>query len=165
MQPVPNIGHLWPEQGGMNAGLMRGENGKPDYFLILATADEAKNPDVEWGGFKTETQGANHEFDGMENTIALIKDDASHPAAAWATDLNIEGHNDFYLPSRRELALLYANVPEQFDRIWYWSSTQFSAHTAWVQTFGVGNQDDTRKGGTCAARAVRRYYPFSDLTI
>ncbi|MES2181606.1 MAG: hypothetical protein V4493_05870 [Pseudomonadota bacterium] len=124
MQPVPDIGQQWPEQGGVNAGLMRGENGKPDYFLIVASDDTGKISSIEWGGYKTETPGAHHEFDGMENTIALLRTETKHPAAEWATSLIIEGHNDFYLPSRRELALLYANVPEQFEGVWHWSSTQ-----------------------------------------
>lgn len=165
MQTIPAIGQPWPEQGGVNAGLMRGANGKPDYYLIIATDDAGKNSDVEWGGYKTETAGANCEFDGLENTTALLKADTTHPAAEWASGVVIEGHNDFYLPARREHSLMYANCPELFEPKWHWSSTQTSARSAWLQYFEDGGQYVGGKNGSLAARAVRRYYPFNNSAI
>lgn len=32
---APAIGHVWPGQGGIYAGLMRGLDGQPDYHLII----------------------------------------------------------------------------------------------------------------------------------
>lgn len=165
MQVIPAIGQPWPEQGGVNAGLMRGANGKPDYYLIIATDDAGKNSGVAWGGYGIETAGADCEFDGLANTTALLKSENEHPAAAWAAGVVIEGHNDFYLPARREQSLMYANCPEQFDDSWHWSSTQYSAHSAWFQYFDVGNQSLDNKGSRFAARAVRRYYPLTNSTI
>jgi hypothetical protein len=158
MNTVPAIGQPWPEQGGVNAGLMRGANGKPDYFLVIATDDSGKTDDIEWGSFGTEVDGVNCEFDGLANTTALLKAETEHPAAAWAAGVIIEGHNDFYLPARRELSLMYANCPELFEEIWHWSSTQCSAHNAWNQNFEDGNQNINNKNNSLAARAVRRYY-------
>jgi hypothetical protein len=64
------------------------------------------------------------------------------------------------LPNRREQALLYANLKEQFDGAWYWSSEQLASLSgyAWIQHFFDGYQglDNSRKNGTCRARAVRR---------
>ena len=162
---IPNIGQPWPEQGGVNAGLMRGANGKPDYFLIIATDDHGKNSDVTWGGYGTETEGANCEFDGLENTTALLKSENEHPAAAWAAGVVIDGHNDFYLPARREQSLMYANCPELFEKVWHWSSTQYSARYAWCQHFADGGQYVGSKRLSLAARAVRRYYPFNNSAI
>lgn len=157
MQNIPAIGQSWPEQGGVNAGLMRGANGKPDYYLIIATNDDGQNPSIKWGGYGIEVDGANCEFDGLDNTTALLKSGNDHPAAAWAAGVMIEGHNDFYLPSRREQSLMYANCPELFDSSWYWSSTQYSAHNAWIQNFDDGNQNNNDKNEELAVRAVRRY--------
>lgn len=162
---IPNIGQPWPEQGGVNAGLMRGVNGKPDYFLIIATDDSGKNSDVTWGGYGTETEGANCEFDGLENTTTLLKSENEHPAASWAAGVVIDGHNDFYLPARREQSLMYANCPELFEEAWHWSSTQYSAHSAGLQRFGDGRQDFDLKDDSLAARSVRRYYPLSNSAI
>ena len=33
---APRIGAMWPEQGGIYAGILRGENHEPDYHLIHA---------------------------------------------------------------------------------------------------------------------------------
>lgn len=165
MQVIPKIGEQWPEQGGVNAGLMRGANGKPDYFLIISTDPIGKNDDLEWGSYGKEVEGANCEFDGLKNTTDLLKAETSHPAAEFAAGVIIEGHNDFYLPARREQSLMYANCPELFEGIWHWSSTQYSAHFAWITYFGGGNQDIGNKDGSYAVRAVRRYYPLSNSAI
>lgn len=42
---IPNIGESWPGQGGINAGLVRGEDGGPDYYLIVHGAERT---DVNW---------------------------------------------------------------------------------------------------------------------
>jgi hypothetical protein len=46
---------------------------------------------------------------------------------------------------------------EALDDDWHWSSTQYSALSAWVQTFSDGCQHLANKGGTGRARAVRRF--------
>jgi hypothetical protein len=62
------------------------------------------------------------------------------------------------LPTRREQALLYANLKEQFKPEWYWSCEQRAAGPdyAWVQVFGDGFQVSGLKSGSHRARAVRR---------
>ena len=62
------------------------------------------------------------------------------------------------LPTRREQALLYANLKEQFESAWYWSSEAHESDSgyAWYQHFGLGYQSSTLKGYVCRARAVRR---------
>ncbi|MCG8393330.1 MAG: DUF1566 domain-containing protein [Pseudomonadales bacterium] len=158
---IPAIGEVWPEQGGIYAGMVRGSNGLPDYHLIAAHPQEEKK--LEWGTAGIEVSGADHEWDGLANTIALAEDGHDHPAADWAHQLNLNGRNDWYLPARRELSLLYANVPELFDKVWHWSSTQYSAITAWSQYFGDGFQDTGLKGNAFRARAVRRFISHSTL--
>lgn len=152
----PGIAEYWEGQGGIYVGLMRGENGNPDYHLIVPTAEAAFIEDIKWGAVGTEVTGAANQYDGKANTDALVKHGGC-PAAEWAAGLHIEGHSDFYLPSRRELALCFANVPDLFKRQWHWSSTQFSALNAWLQHFGGGGQGNYRKGYEFSARAVRRF--------
>jgi hypothetical protein len=64
------------------------------------------------------------------------------------------------LPTRREQSLLYANLKETFEAVWYWSGEQDKAHSgyAWMQGFGNGAQNNYRKSFECRARAVRRIY-------
>lgn len=62
------------------------------------------------------------------------------------------------LPSRRELSLLYANLREQFERLWYWSSEpqEPRAHLVWGQNFTSGIQTMYGRPFRGRARAVRR---------
>lgn len=89
------------------------------------------------------------EYDGTETWDALT---------AWAKGLSLDGRSDFTLPTRKEQALLFANVSELFKPEWYWSSEQHeSGHSyAWSQDFDDGNQNYWFKGLKLRARAVRR---------
>ena len=62
------------------------------------------------------------------------------------------------IPTRREQALLYANLKEQFEERWYWSSEQHASNSdfAWSQNFDYGTQDTNHKNDELRARAVRR---------
>jgi hypothetical protein len=144
------------EQGGIYAGRMRGSNGHPDYHLFVATAPMGFIRDIEWGGRGVDRSDATSEFDGLANTLALARH-GGHPAAEWASSLAINGHHDWYLPSRRELRLLWCTAPELFEPGWYWSSTQYSANVAWFQYFDDGGQGDYDKDYQARARAVRRF--------
>jgi hypothetical protein len=79
--------------------------------------------------------------------------DVSWPAARdWATDDGGE------LPTRRELSLLFANLREQFERGWYWSSEHHEtrAQLVWGQNFASGIQTVYGRPYRGHARAVRR---------
>lgn len=62
------------------------------------------------------------------------------------------------LPTRREQSLLYANLKEEFEDRWYWSSELHASNEsyAWFQHFRHGTQLDHRLDFKCRARAVRR---------
>ncbi len=153
----PRIGSEWPGQGGMYAGVIRGEPGRPDYHLIVPTSPDAEVESITYGPADQVVDGANSEYDGRANTLSLVNA-GGHPAADWAHSLQIGPHDDFYLPSRRELRLLWTNVPELFTKAWYWSSTQYAPlpFNAWGQNFGNGNQSYYHKSYAGRARAVRR---------
>ncbi|WP_317205461.1 hypothetical protein [Janthinobacterium sp.] len=154
----PRIGAQWPDQGGVYAGVMRGESGAPDYHLIVPTDAAAATSDIKWGGEGQVEPGAQNEFDGLINTLALLHSKAPHPAAEWAAELEIGDHCDFYLPARRELSLMLANVPELFEKAWHWSSTQCAPipSGAWGQHFDNGGQYGSNTSYAGRARAVRR---------
>ena len=81
------------------------------------------------------------------------KDDLNWEAAnAWAAEVGGE------LPNRCEQALLYANLKDQFQSEWYWSSEQHASYSdcAWYQHFSLGSQDTSLKSSELRARAVRR---------
>lgn len=62
------------------------------------------------------------------------------------------------LPTRRELALLYANLREQFQRLWYWSCEpqELKSQLVWGQNFTSGIQTMYGRPFRGRARAVRR---------
>ena len=62
------------------------------------------------------------------------------------------------LPTRRELSLLFANLKEQFNRVWYWSCEQSEARSqlVWGQNFTSGIQTMYGRPFHGRARAVRR---------
>ena len=73
-------------------------------------------------------------------------------ALEWAKSVGGE------LPTRKEQALMFANVPELFQPAAYWSSEQYAsdAEFAWYQGFLNGFQNFTLKSAEFRARAVRR---------
>jgi hypothetical protein len=62
------------------------------------------------------------------------------------------------LPTRREQALLFANLKEEFKQAWYWSGEQHASDSdcAWGQYFSNGGQYLTSPSTELRARAVRR---------
>ncbi|WP_075795669.1 hypothetical protein [Massilia putida] len=62
------------------------------------------------------------------------------------------------LPTRREQALLFANLKSQFEERYYWSGEQHASCDAfaWTQYFYYGYQNYYYKSAELRARAVRR---------
>ena len=88
--------------------------------------------------------------------LVLLPGDSSDvswpPAVDWAN-----GHGGA-LPTRRELALLFANLRESFERNWYWSSEPHAtrAQLVWGQNFASGIQTIYGRPYRGHARAIRR---------
>jgi len=74
-------------------------------------------------------------------------------AKAWAAAIGGE------LPTRREQALLFANLKGAFEASWYWSAEDHEGDgsCAWLQNFSYGSQTGTHKSYEGRARAVRRF--------
>lgn len=159
---IPRIGERWEGQGGFNGGLARGTVDVPDHFLIVSPS-EGYFDDVQFGGYGTDETDAVDEWDGLKNTQALLKQ-GSHPAAEKCAGFTCEGHSDYFLGAKRQMALLYGTVPEQFEKEWHWTSTRVSANIAWSQNFSRGSQDWIIKDGEFRCRALRRLF-LSDLIL
>ena len=154
---VPRIGEYWVGQGGVNAGLMRGVNGEPDYYLIVPPKSHTSLKKTTWGPYNKSVEGASDQYDGLKNPKALLAMDEEYPAAKACAEFALDGHQDFYLGARREYALAYANVPELFETSdWYWSSTHSSDSLAWGQHFDFGGQTILVKDFESFVRPVRR---------
>ena len=70
--------------------------------------------------------------------------------------------NDWFLPSKDELNLMYKNLHKQglgsFAVDWrYWSSSELSADDAWTQYFGNGSQFSDSRSNGFRVRPVRAF--------
>lgn len=153
---IPSIGEYWDGQGGVYVGFVRGPVTSRGWHLILPVDPSARAKDLTWGPYGTDVLEAAHPSDGLANTEALIGCAGNYPAAEFTRQVSVDGHKDFYLPARRELALIEMNVPELVEKGWWWSSTQYSARSAYLQTFSNGLTDGWLKGSKAGALAVRR---------
>ena len=92
-----------------------------------------------------------------DHPLALLSHKADKPmtwaeATKWAASFG-DGSR---LPTKREAALLYANLPDEFDKSdWHWTSTTYSGSTAWMQDFLSGGQGYSLKSSERLCRAVR----------
>ena len=77
-------------------------------------------------------------------------------AMEWASKQG--GDSVASLPTRREQALLYANLKDEFEERAYWSCEAHESESgwAWYQFFDYGDQHDYHRRYELRARAVRR---------
>ena len=98
---------------------------------------------------------------GRRNTRVL----AGYPegkAAQLCQSYSHEGYNDWYLPSKDELNLMYTNLERRgignFNLSgFYWSSTEINDACVWIQRFSDGFQEG-RAGNSTAVNYKERSY-------
>ena len=96
---------------------------------------------------------------GKANTAAIKATCGAGTAAQVAASYSLNGFTDWYLPSKDELNLLYAQKARVggFASNYYWSSTEIDAYDACFQNFLYGAQFSSGKGSTLPVRAVRTF--------
>lgn len=154
---VPELGAVWPGQGGFNGGPVAARDDVPAHYLIIAAKDVG---DHEWGGRGIEVKGLS-KTDGYTNTQVLIgnEDERKYPAANACAEYQADEHHDFYLPAAAELYQGWLNCPEVFAQdCYYWSSSQRSADGAVLVDFVDGGQDTCVKSYELRVRPVRRLF-------
>jgi hypothetical protein len=133
---------------------------------------------IRWDNGKIKTVGANGTIigSGFTNTNTIIsvygENDTSY-AAGLARAYNGGGYNDWFLPSKDELNILYLNrneigveisekgkiIKSGFVSNWYWSSSEYFVDRVWIQRFTDGAQNIGYTGGsnTYYVRAIRYF--------
>ena len=145
--------------GGTLAAILNKPDGSGIYGLIVA--DAAHDVTGEWGEYGQNVAYAKGP-DGAANTQAMLA--AGSPIAQAVRALNIEGHADWFIPSRLQMLALYESVPDLFDKdSWYWTSSQYSRYPAWCQDFEYGISTAGSKDYSFRARPVRsiQLQPFT----
>jgi len=124
---APAIGAIWAEQGGIYAGLSRGEDGQPDAHIVLHVSEAPSR--LKWQA-------------GLDW------------AATVEVDGRIDFHVPTRFESALLYANLRELFDQS---AWYWTSTQYSELSAFTQYFDYGSQDDIGKKYEARVRAVRRF--------
>jgi hypothetical protein len=161
---TPNIGETY--QGGKVAYVL--QSGDPGYDattphgLIAATSDQSTG--IRWynGSYPTIGSTGTSIGTGLSNTNTIIASQgaiATSYAAGLARAYTGGGYNDWYLPSKDELNILYINKVAigGFAGVRYWSSTEAGNNFAWWQEFQYGGYLNSNKSNSYYVRAIRSF--------
>ena len=108
---------------------------------------------------------------GTQNTLDIVSGCSSTIsgfAAELCNQLEMNGFNDWYLPSKDELNALYetrdkvnttstANGGSVLEGTEYWSSSHLNSNTVWIQSFNAGNQSGVSEDALNNVRAIRSF--------
>ena len=137
-------------------------DGVLDTGLVCATADQSSG--VQWyNGDYSKTGATDAIGTGATNTATIIAaQGVGSYAASVASAYSGGGFKDWFLPSKDELNLMYTNLRANglgsFGNSIYWSGTENSESTAWLQHFNNGFQSfHNHKNGSYKVRAVRAF--------
>lgn len=116
-------------QGGYIVHL---DSGDLHGFICSKTDYKTKLP---WGCMSKKIAGALSEAigSGVNNTLAILTGCTdANTAADICAKMNVDGYDDWFLPSLNELKLMYTNLASKgkggtFENTFYWSSTQSPA--------------------------------------
>jgi hypothetical protein len=106
-----------PYQGGFYAGRIN-LNGL-EYALIVASKDLGEHDPAPWNDSLKSVSGALSYVDGFANTEAMVT--AGSDLAKWARGLNIDGFDDWYLPSVDELEVCYRALKPTTNTNWLYA--------------------------------------------
>lgn len=152
------IFHLWKDNAGVEHG------------LIVALTDQSTSR--AWSNVTSAAIGtsAQSSWDGLSNSNSIVGQ-AGHTssAAKLCLDLVSGGQSDWYLPSIKELNMLWNNYytvtralsqisgATQLSNSAYWSSSEEYDDSAWLFGFDYGGTTYGYKFGTYCVRAVRAF--------
>ena len=135
----------------------------------LIAAPSASEGVGEWGCYGSHTQGADMQSIGLgaQNTINILSANCSPANSSNLIAVNIcanytDGtYNDWFLPSKDELNLMYSYLHQQglggFANSTYWSSSSFTFIFAYRQNFSDGAQSAGYKDYNKLVRPVRAF--------
>ena len=120
-----------------------------DGWRYLEAAPASTELKAAWSSANASVKGTNVEIGtGKQNTQAIVTHSLttseSCRAAMVCDTLRSGGYDDWFLPSKGELNLMFTYLKEAgiggFKEDWYWSSSDGSNNGAWAQRFSDGLQ-------------------------
>lgn len=99
---------------------------------------------------------------GDENSELIVSTTGNGNYAAFECEnLFLNGHDDWFLPSKEELNLIYqekaAGKINGLNADFYWTSSETSSTGAWSQSFMNGANSSAHKSGNYGVCAVRAF--------
>ena len=173
----------WGMYGSDNTSITNytqtGGGGTSSYgYLPKADGTYQSTPNLS-GDYTTWTSGALSDFNGKENTAALLaaSDTDSYTTyanmATWCKTFNQtatenQGYTDWYIPACGQLALMWLNMAEintaltaiggtTISSNLYWSSSEYSSYTGWYVNFYNGGVNYDGKRNSYRVRFVRDF--------
>ncbi|MDB9895976.1 DUF1566 domain-containing protein, partial [Flavobacteriales bacterium] len=147
------------------------------YYINPNTGDgmvinDADLPQVDWGCNNTLVGGTQTGIGtGQLNTNLIIASCSQSGIAAQICDtLNLNGYDDWHLPSYGDLSAMFTNLQlngyTSFDNYYYWSSSEFDNNDAYMFHFYLGYGGFSPKSSNYNVRATRSfsYQPYNNLT-
>ena len=130
--------------------------------LEAAPVDQGE---AEWGCNTQNIIGAQSDAvdTGAQNTTAILNGCDEGGIAARIADnyVSPSGHDDWFLPSKDELDLMYTRLHKvglgDLDNGGYWSSSDTVSNLTWFQFFHSGDQSYGSKNFALRVRAVRTF--------
>jgi TolB-like protein len=135
-------------------------------WRYLEAAPTETEVQLKWGAYlKKVSETGTVIGTGKQNTQIIVKylqnTGESGKAAQYCDSLVVDGYDDWFLPSKDELNLIYQNLKTkglgEFSAAFYWSSSQLDRSDSWVQHFKNGRHGGGGKHGTFLVRAVRAF--------
>lgn len=116
-------------------------------------------------------------MDGEDQTNILTGELDLYAAAKYCQDLDLLGYDDWFLPNRQELNLIYTNRKNlpgiasnvslseispmtnlASEKKYYWSSSEYGQINAWAQNFSKNNsQSSLGKTDSKLVRCIRKF--------
>lgn len=132
-KPLPTL-EIGADYGG---GIIFYVDSTGQHGLICASYDQSAA--IMWNNGTNMVTNATAIHNGKANTAAIVTvQGAGNYAAQICNDLDINGYNDWYLPSKSECFTMYFNLKlmkglGHFAEGIYWSSTEASVNNAYSQ--------------------------------
>ena len=127
-----------------------------DVVILNPEEIKAKEEILQTYGGVIVSQQSNHGLVVANSDLVNMKWD---DAIICCKELKLNGFDDWRLPTKEELNILYQNknIIESFENVIYWSSTEDNNNSAWCQSFKKGKQYNFYKSESNMVIAVRSF--------
>ena len=129
-------------------------------FTMSFTVNCQEIGDIQEGGYIFQI---NEDGTGLVADLQDLGQMTWDEALVAAASSTSQGYDDWYLPSKDELELMYSTIGQGGGNIggfaddYYWSSSEYISNYAWSVHFGYGATGSTSKNYAYRVRVIRAF--------